>query len=95
MTHTEQKNTDDRPAMAETASSSSAVQEHAGQRDMGASFKDVGYDEGRQDLSLDTDIQIRIGSHLRSVYESTLNENTPDRFLRLLEELDRNSGSKT
>ena len=40
---------------------------------------------------LTTEIQNRIGSQLQSLYNDLLAESTPDRFLKLLEDLDRKS----
>lgn len=39
--------------------------------------------------ALTPEIQNRIGSHLQSLYKDLLAESTPDRFLKLLDELDR------
>jgi hypothetical protein len=38
---------------------------------------------------LEADLQAQIGRQLRAVYDEVLNEGVPDRFLRLLEELER------
>jgi hypothetical protein len=38
---------------------------------------------------LDSDLQAHIGRQLRTVYEEVLSEAVPDRFLKLLEELER------
>ena len=38
---------------------------------------------------LEADLQAHIGRQLRAVYDEVVNEAVPDRFLRLLEELDR------
>lgn len=43
------------------------------------------------DLPLATGLQSRIGAQLQSLYNDLLTEETPDRFLKLLEELDRKS----
>lgn len=40
---------------------------------------------------LTPEIQNRIGSQLQSLYNDLLSESTPDRFLKLLEDLDRKS----
>lgn len=39
------------------------------------------------------DVQAQIGIQLRTVYEKLLAEPVPDRFLKLLEELDRSSAA--
>lgn len=39
--------------------------------------------------ALTTDIQHRIGTQLQSLYNDLLTEATPDRFLKLLDDLDR------
>ena len=38
---------------------------------------------------LEADLQAHIGRQLRAVYDEVVNEAVPDRFLRLLEELER------
>jgi hypothetical protein len=38
---------------------------------------------------LDADLQAYIGRHLRAVYDEVVGEPVPDRFVRLLEELER------
>lgn len=38
---------------------------------------------------LEADLQAHIGRQLRAVYEEVVNEAVPDRFLRLLDELER------
>jgi len=38
---------------------------------------------------LEPDLQAHIGRQLRAVYDGVVNEPVPDRFLRLLEELER------
>lgn len=43
------------------------------------------------DLPLATGLQSRIGAQLQSLYNDLLTEETPDRFLKLLEDLDRKS----
>jgi len=41
------------------------------------------------DVKLDTDLQAHIGRQLRAVYDEVVNEPVPDKFIRLLEELER------
>jgi len=38
---------------------------------------------------LEADLQAHIGRQLRAVYDEVVNEAVPDRFLRLLDELER------
>lgn len=38
---------------------------------------------------LEADLQAHIGRQLRAVYDEVVNEAVPDRFLRLLEDLER------
>lgn len=38
---------------------------------------------------LEADLQAHIGRQLRAVYDEVVNEGVPERFLRLLEELER------
>ncbi|MGV6871191.1 NepR family anti-sigma factor [Pseudochelatococcus sp. B33] len=45
----------------------------------------------RAAAALTPEIQNRIGSQLQSLYSDLLAESTPDRFLKLLEDLDRKS----
>ncbi|WP_256515149.1 NepR family anti-sigma factor [Alsobacter ponti] len=39
------------------------------------------------------DFQVDIGQQLRAVYDSVLNQPVPDRFLELLNELDKKTGT--
>lgn len=41
------------------------------------------------EMMLDTELQAHIGRELRSVYDEVVNEVVPDRFLKLLEDLER------
>jgi hypothetical protein len=41
------------------------------------------------EAKLESDLQAHIGRELRSVYNEVLHEPVPDRFLRLLEELEQ------
>jgi hypothetical protein len=43
---------------------------------------------------LDAEVQAHIGRQLRAVYDDVANEPIPDRFLRLLRELDQKRDSK-
>jgi hypothetical protein len=42
-----------------------------------------------QDAVLAPDLQVQIGRQLRAVYDEVVEEGVPERFLRLLEELER------
>jgi Anti-sigma factor NepR len=42
-----------------------------------------------QDATLAPDLQVQIGRQLRAVYDEVVEEGVPERFLRLLEELER------
>jgi len=42
-----------------------------------------------KDAILEADLQAHIGRQLRAVYDEVVNEAVPDRFLQLLEELER------
>jgi Anti-sigma factor NepR len=42
-----------------------------------------------QDPTLAPDLQVQIGRQLRAVYDEVVEEGVPERFLRLLEELER------
>jgi hypothetical protein len=42
-----------------------------------------------QGVVLEPDLQAHIGRQLRAVYEEVVNEEVPERFIRLLEELER------
>jgi hypothetical protein len=42
-----------------------------------------------QDAGLPPDLQVQIGRQLRAVYDEVVEEGVPERFLRLLEELER------
>ena len=43
---------------------------------------------------LESDLQAHIGRQLRAVYEEVVNEEVPDRFLRLLRELEQKEGKQ-
>ena len=46
-------------------------------------------------IPLPTDVQAFIGRQLRAVYNDVVNEPVPDRFVKLLEELERKQGGKS
>jgi Anti-sigma factor NepR len=45
--------------------------------------------------TLEGDLQAHIGRQLRAVYEEVVNEAVPDRFLKLLEELERKKADRS
>lgn len=45
--------------------------------------------------ALDDDLQIHIGRQLRAVYDEVARQPVPDRFLRLLEDLERKQAEKS
>ena len=45
--------------------------------------------------TLETDVQAHIGRQLRAVYDEVVNEPVPDRFVKLLEELERKRASRS
>ena len=47
------------------------------------------------EVKLDTDLQAHIGRQLRAVYDEVVNEPVPDKFIRLLEELERKQSDGT
>jgi hypothetical protein len=50
--------------------------------------------EGDAAIALPTDVQAFIGRQLRAVYNDVVNEPVPDRFVKLLEELERKKGGR-
>jgi hypothetical protein len=50
-----------------------------------------GGSSGRATASIDPRIQQEIGKHLRAVYDDVINEPVPDKFMKLLEELERST----
>ncbi|MBS7542305.1 NepR family anti-sigma factor [Ancylobacter oerskovii] len=42
--------------------------------------------------ALDSDIQAKIGQHLRAMYDDVVRQGVPNRFLDLLAQLDKPSG---
>lgn len=54
----------------------------------------VGPDHG-SDARLDTDVQRFIGNQLRAVYDEVVKEPVPDRFVKLLEELERKRAKRS
>jgi hypothetical protein len=51
--------------------------------------------DGQQGGPKDAEIRERIGQGLRSLFEDVVAEAVPERFQRLLEELERKSGKKS
>lgn len=49
---------------------------------------------GRASAAIDPRIQNEIGKHLRAVYDGVINEPVPDKFMKLLEELERSTTRK-
>ncbi|KMO32598.1 hypothetical protein VQ02_23045 [Methylobacterium variabile] len=47
---------------------------------------------GPEQPALDRNVQGRIGSHLRAMYDELMQQPIPDRFVDLLAELERSSG---
>ena len=47
------------------------------------------------DPVLGEDLQVHIGRKLRAVYDEVANEAVPERFLRLLDELERKQGGRS
>jgi len=43
---------------------------------------------------VEADLQAHIGRHLRSLYDEVVNEEVPDKFLALLQELERKQAGK-
>lgn len=78
----------------EAAAAAGAVAPEPGsrpaQRAAGAGKPDTARNR-RAAAGLTPEIQNRIGSQLQSLYNDLLAESTPDRFLKLLEDLDRKS----
>ena len=58
-------------------------------------FPDLGVPLPAAGPMLDTDLQAHIGRQLRTVYEEVLSEAVPDRFLKLLEELERKQSGRS
>lgn len=44
-----------------------------------------------QQGAIDSRVQNEIGKHLRAVYDDVINEPVPDRFMELLEQLERSA----
>jgi hypothetical protein len=47
-----------------------------------------------QEATLEADVQVQIGRQLRAVYDEVVGEGVPERFLQLLEELERKKKGK-
>jgi hypothetical protein len=54
-----------------------------------------GGSSGRASAQLDPRIQHEIGKHLRAVYDDVINEPVPDKFMKLLEQLERSATRKS
>jgi hypothetical protein len=50
-------------------------------------------EEGQSATPTDAAVRERIGRELRSLFDDVVAESVPERFLRLLEELERKSGN--
>ena len=50
---------------------------------------------GRGNAPIDPRIQTEIGKHLRAVYDDVINEPIPDKFMELLEKLERSTTRKS
>jgi hypothetical protein len=50
---------------------------------------------GRGHAPIDPRIQHEIGKHLRAVYDDVINEPVPDKFMELLEKLERSTTRKS
>ncbi|MDF2618716.1 MAG: hypothetical protein K0S00_1375 [Xanthobacteraceae bacterium] len=50
---------------------------------------------GDRATALGSDIQAKIGQHLRAMYDDVVRQGVPDRFMDLLSQLDKNAGPKT
>jgi hypothetical protein len=61
-----------------------------------SSLDPVEHDAGLQgEAALEPGLQAYIGEQLRTVYEEVLNEAVPDRFVVLLQELERKQAGKS
>lgn len=49
---------------------------------------------GRDKPRIDPRVQLEIGKHLRAHYEDVINEPVPDKFMELLEKLERSVARK-
>ncbi|KMO44654.1 hypothetical protein VQ03_01895 [Methylobacterium tarhaniae] len=50
---------------------------------------------GPEQPALDRNVQGRIGSHLRAMYDELMQQPIPDRFIDLLAELERNAATSS
>jgi hypothetical protein len=57
--------------------------------------KPSGPDAGENDAKLGRDVQTKIGEGLRAMYDDIVRQGVPDRFAKLLEELDQPGRDKT
>ena len=62
-------------------------------RDMTAPKADISNPKLPPDVTLGADSRTHIGHQLRTVYVEVVNEPVPDKFVRLLEELERKHGN--
>lgn len=53
----------------------------------------LGTDKSGKILPLETDLQAQIGRQLRAIYDGVLAQPVPDRFLELLDQLDRDTSA--
>ncbi|MFC7398672.1 NepR family anti-sigma factor [Chelatococcus sp. GCM10030263] len=52
----------------------------------------AGANQRPSQAGIDSNLEAEIGAQLRSMYDDVLNEATPERFLKLLEALDKKAG---
>ena len=50
---------------------------------------------GPEQPALDRNVQGRLGSHLRAMYDELMQQPIPDRFIDLIAELERSSGQSS
>lgn len=62
---------------------------HRTERDEMLEQAGLGADKSGKILPLETDLQAQIGRQLRAIYDGVLAQPVPDRFLELLDQLDR------
>jgi len=53
-----------------------------------------GGSSGRAHARIDPRVQNEIGRHLRAIYDDVINEPVPDKFMELLEKLERSTTQK-
>jgi hypothetical protein len=81
----------DRKPVGHKGSGSGASDKMSGQSSLDPVEQDAGL---LGEAALEPGLQAYIGEQLRSVYEAVLNEAVPDRFLVLLQELERKQAGK-